>query len=92
MDEKVFSAVRASIRAVAPKVAVERIVPEATLVELEIDSLRMIDLGLALEANLGGSVFLPDWLSRVSSPDELTVGSLVSYLAEDLAEQMLAAA
>lgn len=76
-----FAKVKEAIRAVVPEISPKRIVPEATLVELEINSLRVVELTLALERVLGSPVFLHDWISRAHHPRDLTVGSLADYLA-----------
>ena len=85
-QQQIYSEVVAAIREVVPKVAPERIRPEAALIDLEIDSLRLIDLTLSLESRLGDAVFLPDWISRVEHPRDMTVASLVDFLADTVAQ------
>jgi acyl carrier protein len=79
--------VKEAIRSVAKRVPAKRIRPEATLIECEIDSLRVVELTIALERTLGAPVFLHDWISRVNHPRELTVGSLIDYLAATIGSE-----
>jgi acyl carrier protein len=65
-----------------PAIPAERITPDAALIDLEIDSLRVIELTLALETLLEQPVFLPDWIGGVEHPRELTVGSLARYIEQ----------
>lgn len=69
--------------ALGPLVAPGReIVPSASLLhDLGMDSLRVVELTLRLEVLLGRTVFLPEWIASVDDPSELTVGSLVDFLA-----------
>jgi acyl carrier protein len=76
LDEKVKGAIR-----IVAGIPAKRIKPSSTLIECEIDSLRVVELTLALERSLGAPVFLHDWISRANHPRELTVGSLTDYLA-----------
>src|SRR5207248_1247886 len=78
--------VKDAIRSVG-NVPAKRVKPEATLIECEIDSLRVVELTLALERALDAPVFLHDWISRANHPKELTVGSLTDYLAAMLAAE-----
>jgi acyl carrier protein len=52
--------------------------------ELQIDSLKVAELSLMLEDGFGLILFLPDLLLSVPDPHELTVASLVDFVAGHL--------
>src|SRR5207247_6014982 len=66
-----------AILQVVPRLDPRRLRPEAPLVHLEIDSLKIVELTLALEEMFEEPVFLSDWIAGVGHPRQLTLGSLV---------------
>jgi acyl carrier protein len=80
----IFNRVKTAIQSVVPPGSTRKITADATLTELEIDSLRVVELTLALERELDQPVFLHDWIMRVNHPRELTVGSLTEFLADTI--------
>lgn len=58
---------------------------EATsLADLNMDSLRLIELGVLLEEAFGKSVRFDDWieLERARSTDAYTLGSLITFISK----------
>ena len=59
------------------------ITPDASiLADLGLDSLKVVELTMLLEKQLGRPVFLPEWIASVDDPADLTVGSLARFLAD----------
>jgi acyl carrier protein len=56
--------------------------------DLGYDSLRVASLSIALETELGRPVLLNDWLAAADDPFSLTVGSLVAYVHDQLANEV----
>lgn len=54
--------------------------------DLDFDSLRMTRLAIELEAGLGQSVLLNDWVASAPELSDLTVGSLAEHVRRQLAE------
>ena len=79
-----FEKVRSAVLAVLPRVDPSRITTTALMMDVGIDSLKVIELTLALEENFGDPVSLPDWLGSVDDPRELTFGSLADFLCRTL--------
>jgi acyl carrier protein len=80
-DAVVLKAVQKSLEPLVPPEVRRRIVPEAKLVlDLQMDSLKVVELTVRLERELGRPVFLPEWIASEDDPDDLTVGSLVAFL------------
>ena len=50
--------------------------------DLGYDSLRIANLAIALESNLGRPILLNDWLALADDLDSLTIGSLLRYLQD----------
>jgi acyl carrier protein len=51
--------------------------------DLQLDSLKIVEMSMLIEKGLGRPVFLPGWLADVAGNEGLTVGSLVKYLEEN---------
>ncbi len=82
-DPELFSEVRQALQALVPKKLRNRITPQASiLADLGLDSLKVVELTMLLEKQLGRPVFLPEWIASVEDPGELTVESLARFLAE----------
>lgn len=83
---EIFAKVRAALRSVLEDEQVE-IAPEQHLVDdLGFDSTSIATLTIALEDEFEDVLLLNDWIARAHNPSELTVGSLVDYLQQLLAE------
>jgi len=82
-DPELFPQVRQALQALVPKKLRKRITPSASiLADLGLDSLKVVELTMLLEKQLGRPVFLPEWIASVEDPGELTVESLARFLAE----------
>jgi len=57
---------------------------DSLVLHLGFDSLKMTLLGLALETEFGRAIALDGWISSHPDPNELTVGSLCTFLSETL--------
>jgi acyl carrier protein len=57
---------------------------DSLILQLGFDSLKMAVLSLALENELGIAVLLDAWIAAHADPHELTVGSLLDFLEENL--------
>ena len=80
-ENEVFTRVRQALAPLLPDDAARaRVVPGASLLERGIDSLKVVELSLALEDAFHEPVFLPDWIGTVEHPGELTLGSLAGYI------------
>jgi acyl carrier protein len=53
---------------------------DSLVLNLGFDSMKMTLLSLALENELGRAIALDGWIASHADPNELTVGSLCSYL------------
>jgi acyl carrier protein len=81
--DAVADAVRASARTPPPS----RIEAHHRFVDdLGYDSLGLVGLSVALEDRLGVPVLLDGWIGAVSSPSNLTVGSLATWIGSSLRE------
>ena len=81
-EPELFPAVRAALRPLVPRRLHTRIAPDASiLADLGLDSLKVVELTVLLEKELGRPVFLPEWIASVDDPADLTVESLALYLA-----------
>ena len=77
-----FPAVQKALCALVPKGLHKRITPSASiLADLGLDSLKVGELTVLLEKQLGRPVFLPEWIASVEDPADLTVDSLARFLA-----------
>lgn len=77
-----FPAVHKALCALVPKGLHKRITPSASiLADLGLDSLKVVELTVLLEKQLGRPVFLPEWIASVEDPADLTVDSLARFLA-----------
>jgi acyl carrier protein len=82
----VLAKVRAAVRSAREDERLE-VNPEDHLVDdLGFDSVSMASLTIALEDEFADVLLLNDWIASASSPSELTVASLVDYLADLLAD------
>ena len=76
-----FPAVRTALAVLVPKGLRKRITPSASiLADLGLDSLKVVELTVLLEKELGRPVFLPEWIASVEDPADLTVASLALFL------------
>lgn len=81
---RAFECVRAAVARVVPKISTSELDVQTSVVEdLGLDSLRFVDLALALEEVLGISEFpLQDWYdAEAAHGGRFTVGSLVEVCA-----------
>src|SRR5581483_9197963 len=82
-DPELFPDVRDALVALVPRKMRTRITPDASiLADLGLDSLKVVELTMLLEKQLGRPVFLPEWIASVDDPADLTVGSLARFLAD----------
>ena len=80
-DLELFPAVKKALEALVAKNVRKKITPEASiLADLGLDSLKVVELTVLLEKELGRPVFLPEWIASVEDPAELTVASLARFL------------
>lgn len=77
---QMFELVSGAVLQVLPKLDPKRITRDAGVMETGIDSLKVIELTLALEESIGEPISLPEWLGSVDDPRQLTFGSLTDYL------------
>jgi acyl carrier protein len=83
-DLELFPQVRDALQGLVPKKLRRRITPQASiLADLGLDSLKVVELTMLLEKELGRPVFLPEWIASVEDPADLTVESLARFLAAD---------
>lgn len=83
-NKKLMEITRDALRPVVDARLHGKIRPRASLVkDLGMDSLKVVELTINLEAALGRPVFLPDWIASVQDPSELTVDSLVAFLSRE---------
>jgi acyl carrier protein len=77
-----FPAVHKALSGLVPRRLHKRITPSASiLADLGLDSLKVVELTVLLEKQLGRPVFLPEWIASVDDPADLTVDSLARFLA-----------
>jgi acyl carrier protein len=82
-DPELFPEVREALAALVPRKLRKRITPDASiLADLGLDSLKVVELTMLLEKQLGRPVFLPEWIASVDDPADLTVESLSRFLAD----------
>src|SRR2546427_10933505 len=82
-DPELFPEVQKALQVLVPKKLRKRITPQASiLADLGLDSLKVVELTMLLEKQLGRPVFLPEWIASVEDPGDLTVESLARFLAE----------
>jgi len=82
-DPELFPEVRQALEVLVPKKLRKRITPQASiLADLGLDSLKVVELTMLLEKQLGRPVFLPEWIASVEDPADLTVESLARFLAD----------
>lgn len=82
-EPALFPAVKAALEPLVAKSLRKKILPQASiLADLGLDSLKVVELTVLLEKQLGRPVFLPEWIASVDDPADLTVGSLAHFLAE----------
>jgi acyl carrier protein len=80
---ELFPAVKQALEALVAKNLRKKITPQASiLADLGLDSLKVVELTVLLEKEVGRPVFLPEWIASVDDPADLTVGSLALFLAE----------
>lgn len=80
---ELFPQVRAALEVLVGRKLRKRITPHASLiVDLGLDSLKVVGLTMLLEKKLGRPVLLPAWIASVDDPADLTVNSLARFLAE----------
>lgn len=80
---ELFPAVKLALEALVVKSLRKKIVPEASILsDLGMDSLKVVELTVLLEKQLGRPVFLPEWIASVDDPAELTVASLARFLSD----------
>ena len=83
-DPELFPEVRGALEVLVPKKLRRRITPQASILgDLGLDSLKVVELTMLLEKQLGRPVFLPEWIASVEDPADLTVESLARFLAAD---------
>lgn len=81
-DPELFPQVRQALEVLVPRKLRKRITPQASiLADLGLDSLKVVELTMLLEKELGHPVFLPEWIASVDDPADLTVESLARFLA-----------
>ncbi|GAC1536686.1 MAG: hypothetical protein NVS2B9_02550 [Myxococcales bacterium] len=81
-EPELFPAVKKALEALVPPALRKKITPRASiLADLGMDSLKVVELTVLLEKELGRSVFLPEWIASVDDPGDLTVESLARFLA-----------
>jgi acyl carrier protein len=81
-EPELFPAVKKALQALVPPELRKKITPSASiLADLGMDSLKVVELTVLLEKELGRSVFLPEWIASVEDPGDLTVESLARFLA-----------
>jgi acyl carrier protein len=73
-----------SVKKVEPKLASENITDATRLSDLNIDSLRLIELGVMVEDNFGQGVSFDDWIEqeRARGHNAYTVESLVTFVSK----------
>jgi acyl carrier protein len=80
----VTAKVRKALRRVLPHLPLQALTPKARLLaDLELDSLRVAELSLALEDELGYPVFLAELFANVDDPDELRLADLLAFVARN---------
>lgn len=76
-----MQAVRRALEELVQKPLHKKIKPQASiLADLGLDSLKVVELTVLLEKELGRPVFLPEWIASVEDPADLTVDSLAKFL------------
>jgi acyl carrier protein len=81
-DPQLFPDVRDALSVLVPRKLRHRITPDASILsDLGLDSLKVVELTMLLEKQLGRPVFLPEWIASVDDPADLTVGSLARFLS-----------
>lgn len=73
-----------TIRAVEPTLGNVPISDTASLVDLNMDSLRLVELGVLLEENFGREVRFDEWLEqeRARGADAYLLKSLITFISE----------
>ena len=75
---------RQVLRATLPLVSARTLRPDARLMgDLGVDSLKVAELSVALEAAFDRAIFLGDLFAEVEDPSLLTVADLARYLARE---------
>lgn len=78
-----MQAVRNALEELVQRSLHKKIKPGASiLADLGLDSLKVVELTVLLEKELGRPVFLPEWIASVEDPADLTVDSLARFLAQ----------
>jgi acyl carrier protein len=84
--DTVLAKVRTALQSVLDDARLD-VRPEQHLVDdLGFDSPKVASLTIALEDEFDEVLLLHDWIAAADGPSELTVGSLVDYLTELLAD------
>jgi acyl carrier protein len=85
--DAVFAKVRTALRQVlAEKAPADVQLRDRLVDDLGLDSMNVASLTIALEEEFEDVLLLNDWIAGARSPSELTVESLVDYVAGLLAE------
>jgi acyl carrier protein len=85
--DAVFAKVRAALRQVlGEKTPADVELRDRLVDDLGLDSMNVASLTIALEDQFDDVLLLNDWIAGARNPSELTVGSLVDYVATLLAE------
>lgn len=65
-----------------PSLRAEALDDRVTLQDLQIDSLKLVELGVRLEESLGGYIYFDDWMDdeRGKGDDAFSLGSLVAFV------------
>jgi acyl carrier protein len=65
-----------------PRLRDVRLDDEVTLQDLQLDSLKLVELGVRLEESLGSLIYFDDWMDdeRAKSQGAFSLGSLVAFV------------
>lgn len=81
-DDDTLRRVAAIARQLSPAPPAAVLAETRLLDDLQIDSLKVAEMSILLEDEFGISIFLPELLTTVEDPHELTVGALASFVSE----------
>jgi acyl carrier protein len=80
--DPILSAIQQALIAVKPELSAAAVTDAATMSDLGLDSVGLVEVGVHLESSLGGDISFDAWLDqeRLLNANAFSIGSLVAYI------------
>lgn len=87
--EIIFSKLKPILHKISPDINKDDISMESLLInDLAIDSLKVAELSILLEDSFGKPFFVPDLIAKAENPYNISVKTLVIYIAKSLGNSL----